>query len=328
MPDYPLLDQFDLYLRRELNRSALTAEAYCRDLRQWADATSPANLTSPGDGRVTPNDIRAYIGSLAASGMKAASLRRKLQSIRAFFEWAMKRKLVSSNPAADLQLAKLNRRLPSVVKETEMESILAAPEPATEEATEKNPATTYRRLRDRLALEILYGLGLRESELIGLTDADISPAGEIRVTGKRDKQRVLPLPDPLLRIIRRVGELRDRLYPDLPEPRAVIAGPHGRLTRDAIYRIAHRELAPVAAERKSPHTLRHTFATAMLNDGADLDAVKEMLGHASLSTTQIYTHLSFRDLMRNYAAAHPRAASPSPAGKMTEDSSEKETEKK
>ena len=318
------LDEFKLYLRRELNRSSLTVDAYARDLQQWAEATSAQNL-SPADGNVSPNDIRAYIGSLAEQRMSPATLRRKLQSIRAFFDWALKRRLVTINPAADLQLAKLHRRLPTFIREQDMEMILSprtrtdtettgktqtvAPS-GTQSSGEESRVQEYRRERALLIVDILYSLGLREAELIGLTDNDISfsgSTGEIRVTGKRDKQRMLPLPGPLYDKIRNVARMRDELYPDLPLPRAIIAGPHGKLTSTAIYRIVKETLQPAAADRKSPHTLRHSFATAMLNDGADLDAVKEMLGHASLATTQIYTHLSLRDLMKNYQNAHPRA---------------------
>lgn len=299
--DEPIARFLD-YLRAEANRSKLTVEAYGRDLRQFAEwlVADGSNGESRGfDFRsVTLSDIRAWLGREAEAGVKPVSLRRKAQSLRAFYRWACRMGLTDSNPAADVTLAKPPKPLPQFARESELEDILEL------------PAKTFEEKRAHLAVGILWSLGLRQAELLLITDADISIyAAEIKVTGKRNKQRVVPVPPPLLREITDWQKIRDDKYPDLPEPRPLMAGPHGAISKNSLYQIIKKALASTSASKKSPHTLRHSFATSMLSDGSDLDAVREMLGHASLQTTQIYTHLSFREIRKSYAA-HPRAALP------------------
>ena len=150
---------------------------------------------------------------------------------------------------------------------------------------------------------------MRQEELRTLTDADIDfSLGEAKVTGKRAKQRVVPLPTELLGEIARWQKARDSRYPDLGSPKPLICGRNGLISKKTLYNIVNSSLASSSAMKKSPHVLRHTFATSMLNGGAALDSVKEFLGHSSLSTTQIYTHLSFNELKKAYNSAHPRAS--------------------
>lgn len=292
-----VIDRFLKEIVAEKGRAELTASAYGRDLRQFAawrgdvHALDPASITLP--------EIRAWLGDEATAGARPATLRRKAESLRAFLHWGIQRGLCTSNPAADLTLAKLPRKLPDIIREEEMEELL--------KRLRETDDGTYESARRRMALLILYSLGLRQAELLGLRDCDINAASlEMKVTGKRNKQRVVPLPGKLMEEIEDFRRLRDLRYPDLAEPRPLMAGPHGAISKDTLYRIVHDGLAGVSTGRRSPHTLRHTFATAMLNNDADLDAVREMLGHASLGTTQIYTHLSAKQLLKNYAA-HPRA---------------------
>lgn len=286
--------EFLKYLESEERASVHTVEAYGRDLHQFAEWLNESEV--PWE-NVRPADVREWIGTLADEGMAPATLRRKAQSLRAFFRWGRIRDMFLSNPAADTPLVKKRRRLPDFVKEGDMEILLGDSLPEDFSAA-----------RTHIILTLLYSLGLRQAELLGLSDADIRADGlELRVTGKRNKQRVLPVPPQLKAIIGQWQKMRDKHYPDLPAPRPLIAGPHGALSKEMLYQIVRQGLAGVSTGRRSPHTLRHSFATAMLNHGADIDAVREMLGHTSLQTTQIYTHISYKELMANYAGAHPRS---------------------
>ena len=291
-----MIEEFLRYMRLELNRSRLTAEAYGRDLHEFAAFVGTDDLDpSLPDTKM----IRAWIASLADAGNAPVSLRRKTQSLRAFLRWAMKRGIRTDNPAAEVTLAKVPRPLPDFVKSDEMEYLLD---------NRGTPTESYSYARRHLVLNLLYTLGLRQAELIALTDAAVSISSlEIKVTGKRSKQRVLPLPPQLADEIEVWRKIRDSRLPELPAPRPLITGRDGPISKTALYNLVHDALAGASATRHSPHTLRHSFATAMLNGGADLDAVREMLGHASIATTQIYTHLSFKELVGNYRNSHPRA---------------------
>lgn len=288
-----MIESFLEYMRVEQRASRHTIEAYGRDLRQFEEWLGADFGKDPA--AVTPADIRGWIGSLADDGRTATTLRRKAQSLRAFFHRAHAEGRISSNPASEVVLPKKRKHLPNFIKESEIETLL------------DNPGEGFGAARTHIALTLLYSLGLRQAELLSLTDVDVNHvAKEIRVTGKRNKQRVVPMPDLLSDEIRSWQALRDEHYPDLPNPRPILAGPHGAISKGTLYAMVREGLSGISAGRKSPHTLRHTFATAMVNHGADLDAVREMLGHASLATTQIYTHLSVNELMADYRKAHPR----------------------
>jgi len=293
------IEEFLQYLKAELRSSVLTAEAYGRDLRQFADyMRQKSGSTSADICGASVRDVRGWIGSLADNGDSATTLRRKLQSLRAFYVYGMKIGALQGNPAADVTLPKKRKPLPNFIKDSEVEEVL------------HDNDGSFNAERRHIVIELLYSLGLRRAEIIALTDSDIQfgSMGEIRVTGKRNKTRIVPMPESLAADIARWQGIRDKRYPDLPEPRALIAGPHGAVSTVTLHKIVNEALATTTTGRKSPHTLRHTFATTMISNGADLDAVREMLGHESLATTQIYTHLSVKELMAGYAKAHPRTA--------------------
>lgn len=308
-----LISEFSDYLRTELRGSELTAEAYTRDLLQFMsycvrecgeDCGKENFAFDPKE--VTPRDVRSWIGSLAEDGEAPSTLRRKLQSLRAFYAYGMKTGKFNANPAADITLPKKKRRLPNFIKDREVEEVLESHD------------GTFESERRHITVELLYTLGLRRAELLALTDSDIH-SDTIRVTGKRAKTRILPLPEKLAQEIARWQKIRDDRYPALPSPRHIISGPHGEVSASTLHKIVSEALSGTSAGRKSPHTLRHTFATTMINNGADLDAVREMLGHESLSTTQIYTHLSINELMAGYAKAHPRSSSRELKGNQNKD---------
>jgi integrase/recombinase XerC len=296
-----MIEAFLEEMRSERNRSALTVDAYGRDLRQFATWLKVDGKLDPKG--VSLADIRAWLGEEARRGVKPISLRRKTQSLRAFFRWAMTRGYCDTNPAADVTLAKTPRHLPDIVKENDMEELLAE--------LKSEDDGSFESARLRLVLTMLYSLGLRQAELLSIHDNDINRHSlEVKITGKRSKQRVIPIPDPLMQEIEEYCERRNRRYPELSDDRLIV-GPHGGVSPKSLYNIVRDGLQSVSTGRKSPHTLRHTFATALLNDGCDLDAVREMLGHSSLSTTQIYTHLTVKQLRENYAA-HPRVREKKP----------------
>lgn len=298
-----MTDEFTTYLRHELNRSQLTVEAYERDISQFVDWLSGGKPASFSPSAVTTSDIRAWIASLSREGNTPRTLRRKTQSLRAFFKFLLKKGDIPDNPTSNLTLPKIPHTLPDIVRTDELENILSAKE--TQESLSENREND---LRSLLVTEILYTLGLRRAELIALNDRDITfDPGEIKVTGKRAKQRVVPAPMKLLQYIKEWQALRDSLWPALEEPKPLIVAKGRRITPSQVYSIVKKALAGSSSRKKSPHALRHSFATAMLNEGADLNSVKEFLGHSSLSTTQIYTHVSFAEMRKAYDSAHPRA---------------------
>lgn len=313
-----LIATFISHISLELNRSRLTAEAYERDLRQfarWFGGNAEGADGFDAD-KVKMRDIRAWLSEMASAGDTAATLRRKTQSLRAFFKFLMKRGLRKDNPAADIILAKLPRHLPTFIRESEMDVVLDEDFPALSDSAVIDPIRLdeeklkelYMESRDHLIVNLLYSSGIRQAELLALSDNDINfSTREVKVTGKRNKQRILPLPEPLIKEITAWQKIRDTYYADIDADRPLFPGQNGRMGKSSLYKIVNTRLAATASSRKSPHVLRHSFATAMLNDGAPLDAVREMLGHASLETTQLYTHLDFSQLRRDYKNAHPRA---------------------
>lgn len=296
-----MIAAFLQYLALELNRSPLTVEAYGHDARQFALWITNGHPVDFDPASVTVADVRAWLTQLAAGGDTPRTIRRKTQSLRAFFLFLRKRGVIPTNPAADLKLAKIGKPLPNFMREEELEKALA---------TTPSEEDVYQ-MRDYLIVDLLYSTGMRRAEILALTDDDVDRSSrQLRITGKRRKQRLMPLPLPLLDHITAWQNLRDKTWPDLPSPRPLIAGPRGQVTYAAIAGAVKRLLGNTSCPKHTPHVLRHSFATAMLNDGADLNTVREMLGHTSLATTQIYTHLSFAQLRDNYLEAHPRAREP------------------
>lgn len=312
------MEEFIKYLQYELYRSQHTIKAYQSDLEQFCAFLSsnpesdPESDPSAKSGELQPasvtrDHIRAWIISLAEAGEAPRSLRRKIQSLRAFFKFLCRRKLLSSNPAEELTLPKLPKPLPDFVKDADMESLLCR---YAEEAADPNLPRRERffAARIHLILHMLYATGMRLSEILSLTDDSVSlGARTIRVVGKGRKERSIPIAEPLSEEIRNWQTLRDAEYPDLVIPHPLIATIHGAMSTAQFSRIVKSMLEGKNAGRRSPHTLRHTFATSMLNGGADLNSVRAILGHSSLATTQIYTHLQFSDIRREYGA-HPRSA--------------------
>ena len=307
------MDDFLNYLRFELFRSPLTIEAYGRDISQFADFMATREKPGFYPEQATPAQIRSWISSLALKGEEPRSIRRKIQSLRAFFKFMCRRRGLKSNPAMEIVLPKLPKPLPDFVNDRDMHNILSSNSEAASRAyTSSAPLPSsedFMAARDHLILHLLYATGMRRAEVLSLTDDSVNiQARKIRVLGKGNKERVIPIAEELAYEISAWQTLRDEAIPHLIAPKPILATRRGPMSASTLELIIKRLLQHENAGRKSPHTLRHSFATAMLNGGADLEAVRAILGHASLSTTQIYTHLQFSDLKREYAA-HPRSGS-------------------
>lgn len=285
------------YLRFELNRAPLTIEAYGLDILQFQEWLSPSQPSSVDFSSVTANDVRAWLAFLAKNGDSPRTLRRKMISLRALFRWMMKMNFIKSSPIRDVPLPKISKPLPDLVKPDEIERAIESLENPDDDKS-----------MEALIVDMLYSLGIRRAELIGLNDSDIDfEKSEIKVTGKRSKQRVIPVPQKLMVKIRNFLSKRDDLKISDTHVVPLFIENGKRISPRKVYSIVHEALAESSARKKSPHALRHSFASGMLNGGAEIDSVREFLGHASLATTQIYTHISLNEIKKAYTSAHPRS---------------------
>ncbi|MCH5245575.1 MAG: tyrosine-type recombinase/integrase [Muribaculaceae bacterium] len=300
-----ILERYLNYITAEQALSAATVDAYRRDLKAWIEYLSRNAEISPEEfdpALVTAADIRVYIASLTANSRSRATVRRHLQAIRSFYRFLLKTNQVKANPAADITTARLNRTLPVFIDPAETAAVLD---------NAADYGDDFIAIRDSLMVDIFYSTGIRESELISLRIRDIDlKAGELKVLGKRNKHRIVPFGPALGRAIDSYLTVRQEVFGTaMPDDPLLVRTDGKPLYRSLVYRVIHRRLsdAGVHARRLSPHVLRHSFATDMLNNGAGLNTVAGLLGHESLSTTQIYTHVTLSDMQHNYQLAHPRA---------------------
>lgn len=290
------IDNYLQFIRLEKNLSPHTVVAYRCDLEQWEQF-----LTSGKEAldvkSVTTGDIRAWMLNLNKQGDSARTMRRKVQAVRSFYKWLMKQGMASDSPAAAVELARIPKRLPQLVRSSSMDELL----------DQEIDETDFVQVRNRLIVMMLYETGMRRAELLDLLDRNVDTAsGELKVHGKRDKDRIIPFGTELAQAIDSYRLLRDELVRGCEH--FFVKEDGNPLYPMLVYRIVHRALQEVGVtSKRSPHVLRHSFATAMLNDGAAINSVKELLGHESLATTQIYTHVTFSELKNNYKLAHPRA---------------------
>lgn len=295
-----MITKFLKYLLSEQGLSPLTVEAYGRDLRQWADYATGGGRYELRPETASLNDLRLWLADVSRKGASPRTIRRKVQSLRGFFNYLMRFHGLSDNPAAELTAPRAPRNLPVYVRTEETMAMLDAEESCGDGSFES--------ARNLLIIDLLYSTGLRCSELIGLRDCHVDTVKrELKVVGKRNKERIVPFGYELSEMIDRYRSLRDEAVGFTTE--FLFVRQDGRpLYRKMVYNVVHGAMeGRVHASRLSPHVLRHSFATDMLNSGAELTSVQQLLGHSSLSTTQVYTHISFRELKQNYQLAHPRA---------------------
>jgi integrase/recombinase XerC len=298
-----LIKQFIEYLRCELNYSALTVASYSKILAQWQEFITGGGSSEFDPFSVTANDIRAWAASMSSAGLSVRTVRWKISAVRTFYTYLCKRHGAKANPAAEVTLAKLPKTLPSFIAQDETMAVLNEASLNADDFTE---------LRNYLVVTMFYETGMRAAELIGLQDASIDMSrSELRVLGKRNKERTIPFGEHLKSLIEQYLSVRNKTLGDGNSAEAFFVRENGEpLYYGLVNKIVHQYLdLAVHASKRSPHVLRHSFATDMLNNEADLNAVQHLLGHASLATTQIYTHITYRELLNNYQQAHPRAQS-------------------
>jgi integrase/recombinase XerC len=298
------ITQFLRFLSVERNAAALTIKSYREDLTSLADYLNQAYGREPDPAEVTPIDLRGYVSALHEAGYAKTSVARRLASLRTFYKFAQREGLADSNPAKPLRNPRRDRKLPHFLSSDEIGKLLDAP-----------PATKTMGLRDRAILETMYSAGLRVSEAVGVNDSDLDLAeGLVRVRGKGRRERLAPIGTFAAKALNRWLSAR-HTTPATPTRRAsegsipVFTNRFGRrLTTRSVARMLLKYLKLTGLDlRTTPHTLRHSFATHLLDRGADIRSVQELLGHKSLVTTQIYTHVSTAGLRAAYERAHPRA---------------------
>ena len=289
-----LLDLYEEYLKTEKRASANTVSSYLRDMRQFEAAMSSQDTELE---EVLTQDVERYAASLTRKGKSAATVTRSIASIKSFYSCLIALGIVDHNPAKGVVAAKVERKLPQILTGKEVELFLEQPD-----------STDLKGCRDRAMLELLYATGIRVSELIGLDVDDVNlSAGFIRCTS-RGKERIIPLyPTAVRALTDYVKEIRPQLVLD-PQETALFVNMGGeRMSRQGFWKIIkyYQEKAQINKDI-TPHTLRHSFAAHLLENGADLRSIQEMLGHADISSTQIYSHLVKQKLQDVYRKAHPR----------------------
>ncbi len=291
-------ESFLQYLQIEKRYSSHTVRSYTNDLDQFFLFLSSLDQSADPE-LVTSHDIRAWVVSLLEGNYSAVSVHRKISSLRVFFRYLRKEGVVKADPLEKVVLPKRKKSLPGFVEEAALNGLL----------DNYSFGEDFGGVRDRTIIEMLYVTGMRRAELIGLRNTDVSLyEGMVKVTGKRDKQRIIPLVNSFIRRLEEYIKLRKEMVSSGDEGWFFITDKGNKLYDKYVYNVVNRYLAMVTTiEKKSPHILRHTFATHMLNRGADLNSIKEFLGHANLSATQIYTHNTFEKLRKIYKQAHPRA---------------------
>ena len=299
-----LIEQFLEHLRYERNVSAHTLRNYASDLEQFGQFLAPDKKTAPPD--VTAIDhltIREWMSSLHTDQKKKSSIARKLAALRTFFQFLVREQILELNPAKLVSTPKLEKKLPKHLSIEEAIRFIETPDPETELGK-----------RDRAMLELMYATGVRVAELTTLNLADVDFSNQlVRVTGKRRKQRIVPFGDPAGDAIRSYLGVRDKFLFNAPiskrDDEALFLNYQGtRITTRSVGRMVEKYIRICAGMHNiSPHALRHSFATHLLDSGADLRDIQELLGHARLSTTQVYTHVSMEKLIEVYDKAHPKA---------------------
>ena len=287
-----MLENFTGYLTFEKRYSHHTILAYEQDLAQFFEYASVKGLDDFGG--FSSSFIRGWIVQLFEGNMKAKSINRKLASLRTFYKWLRKEGLVTTNPMSKIQGPKNEKRLPAFAKESELH-----PEKLALLFND-----SIEGLRDRLMFEILYQTGIRLNELIELFVSNVT-SDSIKVIGKRNKERIIPISTNLSKLIQTYLTQKNSVYGDSPYVFSLKFGK--KMYPMLVYRRINQYLSIATnLDKKSPHVLRHTFATHMLNRGTGLETLKDLLGHANLSATQVYTHNSFAQLTSIYSQAHPR----------------------
>ena len=293
-----MIDDFLNYLRYERNRSELTVRSYEKSLRDFESYFKNRERHLSWES-VDSDIIRDWMEGMMDKGDMASTVNNSLSAVRSFFRFALARGLVANDPAHVVKGPKKQKPLPQFVRESEMDRLIDLPQMWED---------SYAALRARTIILLFYETGIRLAELVGLDDGDVDfVSHQLKVTGKRNKQRIVPFGEELEDALKLYVEQRDQ-QPLKLEPALLLNDKGRRVTRSYVERVVKDCLSKVTTlKKRSPHVLRHSFATAMLNNGAGLESVRKLLGHESVATTEIYTHTTFEQLKRVYENAHPRA---------------------
>ncbi len=289
-------ESFVNYLKYEKRNSSHTVTAYKKDLDQFVSFCT--EMVGEFDiKRVDSKLVRSWIVFLMEEEYTPRSVSRKVSTVKAFYRFLMKNEIVENNPATNIPVPKIRKKLPNFVEENNLHHLL----------DDGYFTNDFKGIRDKLIITLLYGTGIRLAELLNLKDRDFDIKGHlIKVLGKRQKERIIPYPRSINQLLQEYLEIRNREIGNSQE--MLLVTEKGKpVYEKLIYRVVNKYLELVTSlEKKSPHVLRHSYATHLLNKGADLNAVKELLGHSNLSATQIYTHTTFEKLHTIYKQAHPR----------------------
>ncbi|MFN0257532.1 tyrosine-type recombinase/integrase [Pedobacter ureilyticus] len=294
-----LINDFLTYIQYEKRYSPHTLQAYKADLLQFEDFLKSNSLTEVETAKAT--DIKNYMVSLLQeSGLTENAVNRKLSSLKSFYKFLHREEKIAQNPTRLIKTLKTPKKLPVFVEDVKMDTLLD---------NEHSFDDSFAGRRDRLVVELLFGTGMRLAELIGIKEEDFNKyEGVVKVLGKRNKERIIPLHKSLQNEVLEFISLKTLQNFGNKSPYLVVTNSGDQAYPNLIYRIVNSCLKLVSTqEKKSPHVLRHSFASSLLNRGADLNAIKELLGHASLAATQVYTHNSVERLKSIYKQAHPRA---------------------
>jgi integrase/recombinase XerC len=293
-----MIDSFLKHLQYEKRASRNTVLAYQNDLQQFLQFLQE-KFSHQDAAHAEYGMVRAWIVQLVESGIAVPSVNRKIACLRTFYKFLMRQDVISKNPMMKIRVLKGKKKLPNFVKEADMVNLL----------DNQHFPETFEGCRDRLVLELFYGTGIRLSELIFLKEDAIDIANRtIKVLGKRNKERVIPFSSGLLLIIETYRSIRNREVEMKVHGNFFVTANGEPCYPMMIYRIVKGYLDQYTAlDKRSPHVLRHTYATHLLNKGADLNAVKDLLGHSSLAATQVYTHNSMEKLKKVFEQAHPKA---------------------
>lgn len=289
------IESFLKYIRFERGFSPLTVLAYENDLKQFRDFIGAADLLPKA---IRLSAVRDWEISMMDRGLSSTTVNRKISALHSFFRYAVKQGELETSPIRGVKSPRKKKVLPLFLKPSEMDLLFDHIEFGVD----------FRAVRDKLILLMFYSTGMRRAELIGLRDQDVDfLSHSLRVTGKRNKQRLVPIGPELEDQIRIYQSVRDREIKVCCDE--LFVKDDGRpLYPMLVYRVVTTRLSEISTlSKRSPHVLRHTFASAMLNNGAELNSVKELLGHSSLASTEVYTHISFEELKKSYKQAHPRA---------------------
>ncbi len=297
---FMFLEQFISYIKYEKRYSPHTVTAYESDLTQFYAFLNDPEITVAHPAEVTHQHIRSWMVSLMDQQLTPRSVNRKVATLRKYFKFLLQGQHIAAVPTARIQAPKVTKQLPAVVEDEKLSRLLDNDNVFTSD---------FAGQRDKLVIELLFGTGIRLAELLGVTEADLDLyQSTVKVLGKRNKQRIIPINKELSNLLQHYLALRKNEIIGNNSLKLIVTNKGADAYPKMIYLIVQKYLTHISTQQKrSPHVLRHTFATSLLNKGADLNAIKDLLGHASLNATQVYTHNSVERLKSIYKQAHPKA---------------------